>query len=89
MNYRGLEADTLAIFEPQLLSAAVVEADNPAHVPPGELRKIERLDEYGKIKYVDWIGQESFVKQVGRPDRRVVSFRTPQGAVDANGMFLR
>ena len=74
VNYRGLKADALQIFEPQLLQACVVEANNPAHVPPGELRKVEELDEYGKLKTIRWIGQESFVKAMGRPGRRVTSF---------------
>jgi len=74
VNYRGLPADVLNPFEAQLLSAVVVEANNPIHVPVGELRKIEELDEYGKLKTIRWIGQESFVKQMGRPGRRVTSF---------------
>ena len=74
VNYRGLPADVLNPFEAQLLSAVVVEANNPIHVPVGELRKIEELDEYGKLKTIRWIGQESFVKQMGRPGRRVKSF---------------
>jgi hypothetical protein len=79
VQYRQLEADALQVFEPQLLQACVVEANNPAHVPPGELRKIEELDEYGKLKTIKWIGQESFVKAMGRPGRlakfRPLSFR--------------
>ena len=74
VNYRGLPADVLNPFEAQLLSAVVVEANNPIHVPVGELRKIEELDEYGKLKTIKWVGQESFVKQMGRPGRRVTSF---------------
>jgi hypothetical protein len=74
VQYRGLKADALAVFEPQLLSACVTEAENPQHVPAGELRKIDRLDEYGKVKTIDWVGQESFVKAMGRPGRRVRSF---------------
>ena len=74
VNFRGLPADVLNPFETQLLSAVVVEANNPIHVPAGELRKIEELDEYGKLKTIRWIGQESFVKQMGRPGRRVTSF---------------
>jgi len=74
VNYRGLPADVLNPFEAQLLSAVVVEANNPIHVPVGELRKIEELDEYGKLKTIRWIGQESFVKQMERPGRRVTSF---------------
>jgi hypothetical protein len=74
VNYRGLEADALQVFEPQLLNACVVEANNPQHVPLGELRKVEELDEYGKLKTIKWIGRESFVKAMGRPGRRVKSF---------------
>ena len=61
VQYRELKADALQVFEPQLLNACVIEANNPAHVEPGELRKIEELDDYGKVKIVRWIGQESFV----------------------------
>jgi len=74
IQFCGLPADVLNPFEAQLLSAVVVEANNPIHVPVGELRKIEELDEYGKLKTIRWIGQESFVKQMGRPGRRVTSF---------------
>ena len=74
VNYRGLKADALQVFEPQLLQACVVEANNPAHVPRGELRKIEAFDQYGQVKTIKWIGQESFVKAMGRPGRRVESF---------------
>src|SRR5262249_28662049 len=74
IQFRGLPADVLNPFEAQILNAAVVEANNPAHVPPGELRKVEELDEYGKLKTIRWIGRESFVKAMGRPGRRVTSF---------------
>jgi hypothetical protein len=74
VNYRGLKADALGVFEPQLLNACVVEANNPAHVPHGELRKVEELDQYGQLKTIKFIGQESFVKAMGRPGRRVKSF---------------
>jgi hypothetical protein len=56
VQYRALRSDALAALEPQLLQACVAEANNPAHVPPGELRKIERFDEYGKVKCIDWVG---------------------------------
>ena len=74
IQFRGLPADVLNHFEAQLLSAVVVEANNPIHVPVGELQKIEELDEYGKLKTIRWIGRESFVKQMGRRGRRVTSF---------------
>jgi hypothetical protein len=77
VQYRQLKSDALQVFEPQLLQACVAEANNPAHVPPGELRKVEELDEYGKLKTIRWVGQESFVKAMGRPGRRVLGFFKP------------
>jgi hypothetical protein len=88
-NYRNMPSDALGVFEPQLLRACVEEANNPQHVPPGELRKIERFDEFGKVKCIDWVGQESFVKQMMRPGRRVLSFTTDRGRFDASGRALR
>jgi hypothetical protein len=70
VNYRGLYADALKVFEPQLLEAVVVEANNPAHVPPGEFRKIEDLDELGRVRTIRFVGPECFVKQMGIPGRR-------------------
>jgi hypothetical protein len=89
VQFRSLESDALPVFEQQLLPACIEEANNPAHVPPGELRKIERLDEYGKVKFIDWVGQESFVKEMMRPGRRVISFTTDRGRFDASGRPLR
>ena len=77
VQYRALKADALDALEPQLLKAVVAEAVNPAHVPVGQLKKIERMDEYGKVKCIDFIGQESFVKAMGRPGRKVVRFMAP------------
>ena len=89
VQYRKLPADALAIFEPQLLKACVTECNNPAHVPPGEIRKVERLDETGRVRCIDWVGQENFVKQMTRPGRRVLSFSTSNGRYDASGRALR
>lgn len=89
VQFRQLKADALGILEPQLLSAVVTEANNPCHVPAGKLKKVERLDQYGQVKTIDWIGRDHFVKQMMRPGRRVVSFRTDQGYVDASGRGLR
>jgi hypothetical protein len=88
VNCRGLPADALGVFEPQFLRACADEAVNPANLAPGEIRPIERKGPDGQ-KWIDWIGRESFVKDMMRPGRRVVSFRTSQGAVDASGRALR
>ena len=89
MNCRGLPSDALAVFEPQILTACVSEANNPAHVPRGEFRKIEELDETGALRMIRFVGQESFVKQMMRPGRRVLSFTTDRGRFDASGRALR
>jgi hypothetical protein len=76
----------LAALEPQVLAAVEIEANNPQHVPVGQLKKIERLDEYGKVRCVEFVGQESFIKQMTRPGRRVVRFLSPS---DSYGRSLR
>jgi hypothetical protein len=72
VDYRALVAndalDTLKIFEPKLLAAVVEAANNLANVPPGELRKIEEMDEYGKVKTVRFVG-DSFIRQFTVPGR--------------------
>ena len=81
VQFRQLPADVLGVFEPQLLNACIVEANNPAHVPPGELRKIEEYDQYGQVKTIRFVGPECFVKQMGRPGRRVKSFLFDRSAL--------
>jgi hypothetical protein len=88
MDYRNLDFDVFKNFEPQLLQHAVVEYQNPANVPAGTLREIKKQMPNGQIQ-IHFIGQECFVKQYGRPGRRVASFRTDQGFVDATGRALR
>jgi hypothetical protein len=58
-------------------------------VKPGELKKIEELDETGALRMIRFVGQESFVKQMMRPGRRVLSFTTDRGRFDASGRALR
>jgi hypothetical protein len=89
VQYRSLRSDALAALEPQLLAAVVSEANNPEYVPPGELKKVERLDEYGKVRCVEFVDQERSVKQMMRPGRRVLSFTTDRGRFDASGRALR
>jgi hypothetical protein len=78
IQYRNLRDDSISLrnLEPQLLSACVTEAYNPAHVPKGELKQINELDAYGRVSSTRFIGQESFVKQMGRPGRRVKAINT-------------
>jgi hypothetical protein len=88
VQMRDLRADALDVFEPQVLKAVEVEAVNPENLAPGEIRPIERFDEFGN-KRIDWVGRESFVRDMMRPGRRVVSFTTDRGRFDASGRPLR
>jgi hypothetical protein len=100
VNWRGLPADVLDRFEPQMLEAAVQEAWNPNNVPPGELRERVIRDPRNNYEEHRFIGQESFIRLPNfgtdtqcyggfRPGRRVASFRTDQGFIDASGRALR
>ena len=88
ITIRKLPDDVLDNFEPQYLQACRTEAYNPRTVPAGQFRKVTELDSNGQ-KIVKFVGPESFVKQMGRPGRRVVIFLTPHDPVDASGRFLR
>jgi hypothetical protein len=81
VQYRELKADARGVLEPQLLNACVVEANNPAHVPAGELKKIEEYDQYGAVKTIRFVGQQSFVREMMRPGRRVKSFLFDRSAL--------
>jgi hypothetical protein len=76
VNMRSLDDSVLPQFTSLVCEAVVKEAYNPLNVPKGEMRKVERLDELGRVSEIHWIGQESFVKEMGRPGRRVVAFNT-------------
>jgi hypothetical protein len=88
VQYRRLDDTTLSVFEPQLYHAVHTEARNPNTVPPGQFRRVVNLDANG-MKTVEFIGPQSFVHDFTRPGRRVTSFRTDQGFIDASGRPLR
>lgn len=88
-NFRGLRADALYTFVPQLLEAIVKEANDPKNVPFGQFKAIQEFDNYGARKSLRFIGQEHFTKFMGRPGRRVLSFTTDRGRFDASGRALR
>lgn len=71
-----------SVFEPQVVQAVVKEAVNPNNLKPGEIRPIKRTGRDGQT-FIDWIGQHSFVREMTRPGRRVVSFTTDRGKFDA------
>lgn len=81
VQIRALRDDALDALEPQLMQACRTEVFNPANVPDGEMRRVESFDEYGQVKQVLFLGKESFVKEMGRPGRRVVSFMFDRAAL--------
>jgi hypothetical protein len=88
VTYRRLDSLVFDNFEPQLLQAVQRAAYDPTSVPMGEFRRVTEIAPDG-MKIVKFIGQQSFVKDMGRPGRRVVSFQTPNGRVNASGIPVR
>ena len=85
----NLDADVRANFRPQIVQAFVAEKKHPTDLEDGEIRKVEVKDQYGVVKENQFFGNHCFVKYMGRPGRRVVSFLTNHGHVDAGGRALR
>ena len=81
VNMRGLTGQALDNIEPMVLQAAVDEYWNPRNVPLGEIHERKRMDENGRVRCIEFLGQESFVKFMGRPGRRVTGWRTDQGVI--------
>jgi hypothetical protein len=69
-----LPKDVFETFEPQVYSACREAAKRPDSIPPGEIREVVRINPQNGHKEIHFLGRESFVKDMGRPGRRVVSF---------------
>jgi hypothetical protein len=89
VQVRSLPSDALNVLEPQILKAASDSAFRPDAVPRGHIERRESIDGNSGRKIVHWLGQESFVKEMGRPGRRVTSFRVDGHYVAADGRPLR
>jgi hypothetical protein len=74
VNMRGLRGDALPVFETQVLAAVPAERFNPMNVPKGQIEEVKELDEYGATRMTYFIGQDSFVKDMMPPSRRVKAF---------------
>jgi hypothetical protein len=61
-------------LEPQVYTACAEAAKRPDSVPPGEMRAVTKINPANGQKEVHFIGDTSFVKDMGRPGRKVVSF---------------
>jgi hypothetical protein len=68
------------VFFPQILAAARDAVRCTDTVPYGSLREVARVDSSGR-KIVDFVGPESFVKSMGRENRRVMQFCRRDGTM--------
>jgi hypothetical protein len=73
-NLRKLPRDIFETFEPQIYDACREAATRPDAAAPGEMRQITKINPQNGHKEITFIGNESFVKDLTRPGRRVVSF---------------
>jgi hypothetical protein len=69
-----LPRDVFEVMEPQVYAACREAASRPDSVPPGEIREVVKIDPKNGHKEIHFLGRESFVRQMGREGRRVVSF---------------
>jgi hypothetical protein len=76
VKFSKLDDDTFSIAESAVYSDAAAAAANPVDLNPGELRMVTKVDPTTGVRTNVFYGKESFVKQMGRPGRRVASFRT-------------
>jgi hypothetical protein len=88
VTYRRLDTAVFDRFEPQLLDAVQKAAYDASTVLPGQFREVVERDRNGH-RMTRFIGPQSFVREMGRPGRRVVSFLTPFGRVNSSGMPVR
>jgi hypothetical protein len=93
-EYRGvgikkLPADALKPYEDLIYSACKDAASRADSVPVGQMRRVEEVDANTGRKIVNWIGQQSFVRDFAAPVRYVVGFRTPQGFMNTSGRYIR
>jgi hypothetical protein len=81
-SVRGCPESILNVFEQDIYAASKAAASRNDTVPPGEMRMIETRDPQNGQRIISFYGQESFVKQMTIPGRRVTRFRAP---VDYSG----
>jgi hypothetical protein len=73
-----LPEEAFGIAESQIYADADTAAANPIDLGAGELRMVTKIDPSTGVRSNVFYGKESFVKNMGRPGRRVTSFRTLQ-----------
>lgn len=59
----------------QIYADAMRAAENPPDLGEGELRRRDVVDKETGARRIEWLGNESFIKALGRPARRVAGFK--------------
>jgi hypothetical protein len=86
----SMSPQVFAAFEPQIYDAcAKAYARDDTCPADGTLREVVKIDPATGFKEVRFYGRQSFVRGMNREGRRVTSFRTDHGYVDASGRPLR
>jgi hypothetical protein len=62
-------------IEKAIYADAAAAALSPTDLGDGEFRKVTKTDPDTGLKQIHWYGNHSFIKDLGRPGRRVVGFR--------------
>jgi hypothetical protein len=75
-KFSRMDDDTFEIAEAAVYADATAAAANPIDLKAGELRMVTKVDPTTGLRTNVFYGKESFVKGMGRPGRRVASFRT-------------
>jgi hypothetical protein len=76
VKFSQLPDEAFAVAENQVYADATAAASNPVDLGAGELRQVTKTDPTTGVRTIVFYGKESFVKSMGRPGRRVSSFRT-------------
>jgi hypothetical protein len=76
VKFSQLPEEAFGVAENQVYSDAIAAATNPTDLEAGELRQVTKTDPSTGVRTIVFYGKESFVKAMGRPGRRVQSFRT-------------
>ena len=75
-KFSRLDDETFGSIESQIYDDAINAAANPVDLEAGELRMVTKQDPTTGVRSNLFYGKEHFVKQMGRPGRRVAAFRT-------------
>ena len=77
LNFRELPDTVVPKFSELMREAVERNIFRTDNMQPGEMRPVQRVDAGGS-RSTEWIGPTSFVRELGTPCRRVVSFSAPR-----------